>query len=180
MPTFNAQTADCLVFTFKEGLLSPIAHDLKIRVESFEITVDDANPPSIQARFDAKSLKVVTAMRDGVEALGDLTENDRRKIDDETRKAVLKAKRHPEVRFKSRSVSAQGEGVRVQGDLDLVGRSRAIGFTAREVGTDWVAEIDIHQPDFGIKPYKALLGTLKIKPTIRVRVTVPGDQINMP
>ena len=38
---------------------------------------------------------------------------------------------------------------------------------------DWVAELKLHQPDFGIKPYSAALGALKVKPDILVRVSVP-------
>src|SRR4051812_4209200 len=42
-------SAECLVYTFKEGLLSAVAHDLKIRVERFEIEVtpgEGGAPPS--------------------------------------------------------------------------------------------------------------------------------------
>jgi hypothetical protein len=34
-----------------------------------------------------------------------------------------------------------------------------------------VAEFRIDQRDFGIKPYSAMLGTLKIKPEVVVRVS---------
>jgi len=37
-----------------------------------------------------------------------------------------------------------------------------------------VAEVPIHQPDFGIKPYSAMLGALKVKPDLVVRCSVPG------
>jgi len=180
MPKFDAQSAECLVFTFKEGLLSPIAHDLKIRVRSFEIEIDDGASPEIRARFDASSLCVVCAMKDGAEDLGGLTSNDLAKIDDETHKVVLKAKKYPAVTFRSRTIEAEGQGFRVDGDLTLVGKTGRIRFAVRPNGTSWRAEVDLHQPDFGIKPYKALLGTLKIKPTLRVHVSIPRDQINIP
>jgi hypothetical protein len=38
-----------------------------------------------------------------------------------------------------------------------------------------VAEVKIHQPDFGIKPYTAALGALKVKPDVLVRVSVPRE-----
>jgi hypothetical protein len=38
-----------------------------------------------------------------------------------------------------------------------------------------VAEIKLHQPDFGIKPFTAALGALKVKPDVVVRVSVPKD-----
>ena len=35
MPHYDATTAECLVLTYKEGLLSAVAHDLEIRVARF-------------------------------------------------------------------------------------------------------------------------------------------------
>jgi hypothetical protein len=43
----------------------------------------------------------------------------------------------------------------------------------RAEGDRWVAEMNIHQPDFGIKPYTAALGALKVKPEVMVRISVP-------
>ena len=33
-------------------------------------------------------------------------------------------------------------------------------------------ELTLHQPDFGITPYRAMLGTLKIRADVQIRVTV--------
>jgi hypothetical protein len=38
----------------------------------------------------------------------------------------------------------------------------------------YIAEARIHQPDFGIRPYTALLGTLRVQPDVMVRVVVPA------
>ena len=38
----------------------------------------------------------------------------------------------------------------------------------------YVAEITLKQPDFGIKPFRTALGTLKVKPEVIVRVEVPA------
>ena len=50
---------------------------------------------------------------------------------------------------------------------ELHGRSREI--TLKRTGDD-EAEVTLHQPDYGIKPYSAMFGALKIKPDIRVRL----------
>ena len=60
----------------------------------------------------------------------------------------------------------------------LGGRSKALTIEARRDAGRWVAEVLLHQPDFGVKPYSAMLGTLKIKPDVRVRVSVPADGID--
>ena len=33
-------------------------------------------------------------------------------------------------------------------------------------------ELKLNQPDFGITPYRAMLGTLKIQPEVTIRITV--------
>jgi hypothetical protein len=39
--------------------------------------------------------------------------------------------------------------------------------------TGTTAEFSFDQRDFGLKPYSAMLGTLKVKPVVRVKVTLP-------
>jgi hypothetical protein len=36
-----------------------------------------------------------------------------------------------------------------------------------------VVELKLHQPDFGIKPFSAALGALRVKPDVMIRVSVP-------
>ena len=52
VPHFDASSAECLVLTYKEGLLSAVAHDLRIRVTRFDVEAS-LSPPSVRARFDA-------------------------------------------------------------------------------------------------------------------------------
>lgn len=174
-PRFDQDNADVLVFTFKEGLLSAVAHDLKLRVTRFSIAVDDETR-AIDATFDASSLRVVSAMKNGAEALGALGESDRRKVEESIAGEVLEPGKFPEIRFVSESVDedAGGGGYRVRGKLTLHGKTRDVSFSTRSDGEGQVCEISIHQPDFGIKPYSAMLGTLKIKPDVIVRAALPG------
>jgi hypothetical protein len=173
-PRFHQDNADVLVFTYKEGLLSAIAHDLKIRVTRFAIHVDEATN-AIEATFEPGSLRVVTAMKNGQEAHGALSDSDRKKIEENIVDDVLHAKKFPEIRFTSTSVEEDsGTGYRVRGKLTLHGKTREVTFVTRTDGEGQVAEITIHQPDFGITPYSAMLGTLKIKPDVTVRVALPG------
>lgn len=174
-PRFHQDNADVLVFTFKEGLLSAVAHDLKIRVTRFSIHIDE-EAKAIDATFDPRSLRVVTAMKDGGEAHGALSESDKGKIEENIVDDVLQPKKSPEIRFTSTSVEEDegGTGYRVRGRLTLNGQTRDVAFTSRSDGEGQVAEVKIHQPDWGIRPFSALLGTLKIKPEVIVRVALPG------
>ena len=37
MPKFDAKSAEVLLFSYKDGLLAKVAHDLKMRVDEFSI-----------------------------------------------------------------------------------------------------------------------------------------------
>lgn len=172
MAHFDARQAECLVFTFKDGLLSPVAHDLKIRVNTLSIDIDD-DTQAIEATFDPTSLQVVCAMNDGVESPNALKGRDTRKIESNIRKDVLHTKRHRQITFRSTAVERDGDQVTIQGTLTLHGVPRPLTVIARQRGDRMVSETELHQPDFGITPYSALLGTLKIKPHVRVQISVP-------
>jgi polyisoprenoid-binding protein YceI len=173
-PRFHQDNADVLVFTFKEGLLSAVAHDLKIRVTRFAIHVDEETR-AIEATFDPASLRVVTAMKDGAEAFGALSDADKRKIEEHIVDDVLHAKRFPEIRFVSSSVEEDGEsGYRVRGRLTLHGKTRDLAFASTSDGEGQVARVTIHQPEYGIQPFSALLGTLKVKADVVLTIALPG------
>jgi hypothetical protein len=176
---FDASSAECLVLTFKEGLLSAIAHDLEIRVERFDLDVDEAGL-SVVACFDAASLRVVGAVRDGAVQPDVLGEADKQKIRQSIQNEVLETRSFSEVRYTSTSVTREGDGVRIAGELTLHGKTRPLSIVAQPKGDRMVAEADIHQPSFGIKPYSAMLGTLKVKPDLRVRCSVPREMLALP
>jgi polyisoprenoid-binding protein YceI len=179
VPRFDATSAECLVLTYKEGLLSAIAHDLEIRVTRFDVDVG-ADPLTVEATFDASSLRVVGAVRDGAVQPGTLGESDKQKIEHNILADVLHPSEHPGIRFTSTAITPEGDGYRVEGTLTLHGRARPISFTARPEGDRLVAEVRLHQPDFGIKPYSAMLGALKIKSDVTVRCALPRAGLGTP
>lgn len=172
MPTFNASNADCFVFTFKEGLLSAIAHDLRIRVTDFQVELD-ADNDTIKGTFDPRSLRVVGAMVNGADAPGKLSDGDKQKIQENIVNDVLHPAQHPSVAFESEAYREKGDGYQVKGTLTLHGQQKSIVVDVRDTGDRYVAEAVVHQPDFGIKPYSAMLGTLKIKPDVKIHLSVP-------
>jgi YceI-like protein len=171
MVHFDASSAECLVFTYKEGLLSAVAHDLKIRVTKFVIDVDETTRV-ISAGFDAGSLRVVCAMSDGKEVPRSLTTANKREIEGNIVRDVLDARRYPEIRFVSTAVEEKGDTYVVKGKLALHGHERQVRVQVREDAVHYIAEARIHQPDFGIRPYTALLGTLKVHPDVLIRIVV--------
>ena len=173
MPSFDSTTATCQVFTLKEGVLSAVAHDLRIRVERFSIEVDEA-AGTVRGTFFASSLRVDCAMKNGREDFDALSDRNRREIEGNIADDVLHARRFPEIAFRSTRIDGEGDERRIEGTLSLHGTERPLRVTARRQAGQWVAEVELRQPDFGIKPYSAMLGTLKIQPIVRVRVSVPA------
>src|SRR4051812_15247614 len=165
MATYDATNAQCLVYSYKDGLLSKIAHDLKHRVTRFKLAVDEQTR-SIEAEIDASSLCVDCVMQDGVESGADLSDDDKSRIEQQIVEDVLHAKRHPTIRFRSTLVRPSPEGLFIQGELDLRDCTRPVSAIARRVNGHYDAELTINQPEFGIKPFSAMLGTLKIKPDV--------------
>ena len=175
MPRYDERTATCLVFTRKAGVLSAMGHDLKLRVMHFTVDVDAAET-AVDARFDTASLRVVCALRDGSEDPKALSEAERLKIERAIRDDVLASTAHPEAWFRSTAVAREGDRVRVTGELTLHGRTRAVEVLARTEGGRRVAEVTVHQPDWGLRPYSAMLGALRVQPDVRVQVSVPPGE----
>ena len=170
MRRFDERTAECRVFTFKEGALSALAHDLELRVTHFHVEVGD--DLSITASFDATSLVVLHALDKG-RATRALSEADKKKIARTAADEVLRARQHPEIHFRSAPATPAGEGYHLRGTLTLCGRSRPLELFTRREGGRQLTEATLLQPDFGIVPYRALLGTLRLRPEVKILVALP-------
>jgi polyisoprenoid-binding protein YceI len=170
MPTYDQSQADCFVYAFKEGLLAAVGHDVKLRVGKLEVRADGEQ---VVATFDPASLTVVTAMRQGAENPGALSDKDKRTIEGYVRDDILHPRRYPKIEFRSREIAAEDDGWDVEGDLTLHGRTRTVKGRVEQRGDRVVGRVRLHQPDFGIEPFKAMLGTLKIQPVVEVELSVP-------
>ena len=168
--TLGPPDATVTVFTFKEGLLSKIAHDLRIAVRRFEITWDAGG---IRASFDPASLEVVSTMRDGRDAPGLLSDRDMRTIEDTIRSDVLETRRFRSIGFEG-AEEQSGDARSVRGKLTLHATERPIRMDLQRRSTRWVGTIELDQRDFGITPYRAMLGTLRIQPRVRVELSLPA------
>jgi len=180
MQRFNQSTAQCHIFTYKEGLLSPLAHDLRIVVTSFEVELGGEDH-FINAHFDANSLRVDCAMLDGAARPDLLSSSDKADIQEKMLNDVLAAEAFPEIVIVSSALERKDSSYRVEGVLALHGTTRKIYFAVRREGDNLTAECTLHLPDFGIRPFTALFGAVRIKPDILIRISLPADGIeNIP
>jgi polyisoprenoid-binding protein YceI len=156
--------------TFRDGLASQAGHDLTIEVTrwSGELTVgDDLTLADITVRIDLSSLVV----RDGTGGLKPLTDRDRREIGVTARK-VLGTDRHPEATFTSSAFEpAPAGGGALTGVLTLAGTQRPQNLQVSEGGPDtYHATATVQQSAFGVKPYTAFLGALKVRDAVEVDI----------
>jgi hypothetical protein len=169
---FDASSAECLIFVMKEGILSAVSHDLKILVEEFEVAIDGPTR-SIAAIFNADSARVLNAMRDGREDPDALSSEQKTQIELNIRLDVLRSRECPDIVFVGESVTESDTGFVVKGRLTIQDRTQVITFPVRQLDGCYVAEAKVHQPDFGIQPYSAMMGAIRVRPTVTVRLSIP-------
>lgn len=160
------------LFTFREGLLAAAGHDLRLRATAFELWLD-LEAAAVRARFDAAALEVVCARRGERDDPGALSPSDKAQILSTVRRDVLRTDRYPEIRFDSERIDPARRTV--EGRLTLCGVERPLSFHFREEQERWVAELPLDQRLFGLKPFVGLFGTLRLKPVLRVRISLPGS-----
>lgn len=161
MPSFDAEAVDCRVSVFREGLLTSVGHDVDLRVT--ELALDVGDDDSISADFDVDSLRVCS---DGP------SESDRKDIERNAQK-TLNSQKYPTIKFRSTSVERKGDRAIIDGDLTLNGVTNSISTEARDDGSRWTAEVTLDQRNFNIKPFSAMMGALKVKPEVKINISVP-------
>lgn len=161
-----------LLRTYREGVAASVGHDLVIELTrwSAELTVEEGPASAIlAARLDLTSL----AVREGTGGIKPLTDRDRRDISFNARKQLV-VDRHPEAIFSSIMVDPdEAGGGTVDGTLTLLGVDRPLRLAVTHMDTErYRATAQIVQSDFGIKPYTAFLGALKVRDAIDVEIEV--------
>jgi polyisoprenoid-binding protein YceI len=165
--------------TFRDGLAATAGHDLTIEATrwSGELAVnDDLTPAELDVRIDLGALVV----RDGSGGIKPLTDRDRREIAVTARK-VLASDRYPEAVFTANTFSAGADGGgEITGTFTLRGTPRPLRLRVTGTGPDrYHAEGTVLQTEYGIKPYTAFLGALRVRDAVDVAVDVdlsePGN-----
>jgi len=170
MTRIGQDTGTIEVFTYREGALSALGHDLRLRATGFDIEILG---DSVKARVDTSSLRVVTAMRGGAPMQGALSDRDKADIERNCAREVLEAHEHPEATFVSFEVKQLETQWMVRGRLTIHGISHEGTFEVRREANKAIARIDVDLRSFGMKPYSAMLGALRVKPVVLVVVEVP-------
>ena len=155
------------VRTGRTGAAAKAGHDLLLHVTAWQATLEVGEDPaqtSIVLDADATSLRVREGTG-GMQALGD---DDKASIEETIDDDVLKRQG---IEFRSTAVrtAADGSRISVQGELTLVGKARPIAFdlTVDDDGKLSGSAV-VKQTDWGITPYSALFGALKVSDEVEV------------
>lgn len=158
------------VYTYKEGLLSKLAHDLRFTLARFSVS---ARGSEVSARFETGSLRVDGVMKAGKLERAELSTADREKIHD-TLKDVLGAREYGEARLNARLVTTQPPFL-LEGQLTLKGDSRPVSLRLARDEDRLFGEMTITPSQWGIRPYRALGGTLKLQDKVRITIDASAE-----
>lgn len=156
------------VFTFKEGVLSRVAHDLALRFDRFLVTLDGE---ILRAEFELAALVVEGPVESGVLRAERFDAATRAEIERAMHEHVLETRRHPTARFSGSAVPANS-AFDVSGRLELVGRSVPLSFAVRREDGALRAEIELVPSRWGIEPYRALFGAIRLRDRLRVEIVL--------
>ena len=159
------------VRTQRTGAAAKAGHNLLLHVNSWEarLTIGaEAAGSSLELDVDGTSLRVIEGTG-GMQALG---EDDKANINETIDDEVLKRQA---ITFRSTAIAAaaDGSGLSVRGDLTLLGTTRPLAFevTGGDGGTLTAVAV-VKQTDWGMKPYSALFGALKVVDEVEVAIDV--------
>jgi polyisoprenoid-binding protein YceI len=157
-----------LVKTTRTGLGSKIGHDLTIEVTRWSgtATVDTADPASSSARVDVEvdSFQV----REGTGGLAPLTDGDRAEIHRIIREKVLRTVRYPTIAFRSTAFRGTLDSFELEGDLTIRGDTHPVTVSGNLSEGRVHGEATVTQSKWGIKPYSAVLGALRLRDDVGV------------
>ncbi len=130
--SLNGDFGNVYVYTFKEGLLSKLAHDLLIDVTNFKVNLnipeDGLTSGSLEMELQADSLKVDCAMENGERQPDTLKEKDIADIEKDMAKKVLHPDKYPTVNFCSKEIQEKEGGYHINGELSLHGVTKPVDF----------------------------------------------------
>jgi YceI-like domain len=163
---FGPDNAKLTVHTKKGGAAAKAGHNLEMEVTRWSANLELGDSPSASLTADAGSFVVVEGSG-GVQPLG---AQEKAAIPQTIDEEVLKG---TPIEFQSSRVDMDrgGHSVTVEGELELFGQRHPVKFTLN-VGFDGrlAGTAQLKQTEWGIEPYTALFGTLKVADDVEVQI----------
>jgi polyisoprenoid-binding protein YceI len=166
----SPESGELVVKTGRTGMGRRAGHDLVIEVTRWrgEVTVVSAKPEdsTVSVEVDVDSLEV----REGLGGVKPLTDKDRADIK-KTLCDILDSTTFPQIRFAGTSMTGRpGDSVTVEGDLTIRGETAPVTVRADFADGRVRGSATVAQTRWGIKPYSAFLGALKLADEVAVEL----------
>ncbi|WP_327045641.1 YceI family protein [Microbispora sp. NBC_01189] len=157
-----------LVLTGRAGLGAKAGHDLTIEVTRWrgEAVVTPGDPAASRVSLEAETASM--RVREGTGGVKPLTDSDRVEIEKNMREKVLMPDRHPTITFRSTRVEGDPEAFRVEGDLTIAGVTRPVAVDGAFAGGRARGRATVVQSEWGIRPYSAFFGALRLRDEVEV------------
>jgi polyisoprenoid-binding protein YceI len=165
-----------LLRTGRTGLGRRAGHDLTIEATRWEadavVNAEDPSQSSVMLTIEVDSLEV----REGTGGLKPLTDSDRADIKATIGQKILRIADHPAITFSSSQVTGTSDAFQISGHLTIMGQARPVtvfgGIDAGRIR----GHATITQSQWGIKPYSAFAGALRLADNVTVEfdLAAPG------
>jgi polyisoprenoid-binding protein YceI len=170
MATLGPGDGSIKVRTRREGLAQRVGHDLTLEATRWnaevELDPDDITRSSVAVTVDPGSFEVL----EGTGGAMPLSDKDRADIRKNITQKVLTS---GQVGFRSTGIESLGEGrFALDGDLTQNATSRPVRIELAQSGDRVGGRVTIRQTEWGIKPYSAMLGALKVADAVEIEVDV--------
>jgi polyisoprenoid-binding protein YceI len=175
---FGPDDGRLLLRTGRSGVGSTVGHDLTIEMTDWWVQVDipeaRLEDATVTAGIELDSLVV----REGTGGVKPLSDKDRADIVGNARR-TLDSHRYPHATFESTGIvreAPDADAGTITGTLTLHGVSAPIVIQVESVPDGYRASAVVTQTAYGVKPYSALLGALKVRDDVAVEIEVrtPG------
>jgi polyisoprenoid-binding protein YceI len=165
------QAGRLLVRTSRTGLGARAGHDLTIEATNWEasVSVNTADPAQspVRVEVDVDALEV----REGTGGVKQLTDSDRADIERIIRENILQTAQYPTITFQSARVGGSPEQFALDGDLTIMGVTRPVTVRGSVSDDGRVrGRATVAQTHWGIKPYSAFFGTLKVADEVVIEI----------
>ena len=164
------ESGELLVKTGRAGMGRRAGHDLVIEATRWQGDVTATAEPDgfvVSVVVDVDSLEV----REGLGGVKPLTDKDRADIRKNLRD-VLDSKTHPQIAFSSTSVTRSAASVTVEGNLTIRGETQPVSLRCQLTGDRVRGSATVEQTRWGVRPYSAFLGALKLADEVGVEFNV--------
>jgi polyisoprenoid-binding protein YceI len=170
--SFGPAEGQLLVKVFREGVAARVGHDLVLEARSWTGKAAVGASPAastLEVTVDVASLTVL----DAVGGTRPLSRSDRGDIKRNLEEKILDVRRFPTVSFASTGVIWSGDSeLTLNGDLSIMGTSRPVAMRMRIGGGRARGSLTVTQTHWGIKPFSALMGALKVRDAVEVTLDV--------